>query len=435
MKMDKSWLSVFGVLFTVFFFSACGPTQKELNIRATEIADNIFSTQTAEAPTPTNTLTITPTPSHTETPLPTDTPHPTPTSTPSLTPTSTAPHTITPVPTPEDPMAVYQSDQYHFVIQYPWTWTEQTLNTEEQEMYTAFFIGDDNNLFMISEEDLVETGFGMKTLDEYLEFVIPVIEDSGGEILSMDRTVNTQGLPIEIIEISIEGMMRAKRLIYLHKNQVAFNATYMLPWATFEGLDTLIEYSFSTFSVLEPTSIIFQDDFSDASSGWNQARYAEKIYDYVDGTYIITIKNSSSAFANPGLEFSDAIIEVDVTKISESDKTVFGLTCRNSPRNNNLYLFGINGFGEFGVWKRYSDQWDFIGLDDYQPHESINTGNFTNHLRADCVGRYLVFSINGSKVFAVVDDTNSSGDVGLYVASYSQDVVEIQFDNFIVWQP
>jgi hypothetical protein len=74
-------------LVIVWLMSGCGPSQEELDATATQIAANIFATQTAEAPT------------ETPTPLPTDTPTPTPTntSTPTFTPTPT--ETPTPIPT------------------------------------------------------------------------------------------------------------------------------------------------------------------------------------------------------------------------------------------------------------------------------------------------------------------------------------------------
>jgi hypothetical protein len=107
-------LSVFMYLLLGAILAACrGYSQAERDVQATKIAVGIFATQTAEAPTltntstPTKTPTATNTPTHTPTftPTPTDTPTPTsiPTSTPTpeptLTPTPTATSTATPTPT------------------------------------------------------------------------------------------------------------------------------------------------------------------------------------------------------------------------------------------------------------------------------------------------------------------------------------------------
>ncbi len=77
------------VLFSLLALSlaACGPSPEQVNATATQVAANIFGTQTAQAPTATST--------NTPTPTATSTPTPTPTSTPTSTPT------VTPTPTPD----------------------------------------------------------------------------------------------------------------------------------------------------------------------------------------------------------------------------------------------------------------------------------------------------------------------------------------------
>lgn len=62
------------LLLAVAGLAACGPSQAELDAQATEVAESIFATQTAEAPTATPTPTATPAP--TATPIPTETPRP-----------------------------------------------------------------------------------------------------------------------------------------------------------------------------------------------------------------------------------------------------------------------------------------------------------------------------------------------------------------------
>jgi hypothetical protein len=82
---------------------ACGPSQEELDSHATDTAAALSASQTAEAPTITNTppptATFTPEPTATPTATPTETPTATPTNTPTLTATPTATPTMTPTPT------------------------------------------------------------------------------------------------------------------------------------------------------------------------------------------------------------------------------------------------------------------------------------------------------------------------------------------------
>ena len=66
----------------ILLLCACSPSEEELHLTATQVAKEIFGTQTALAPTATNTLTPTatntplPTSTYTETPTPTNTPPP-----------------------------------------------------------------------------------------------------------------------------------------------------------------------------------------------------------------------------------------------------------------------------------------------------------------------------------------------------------------------
>lgn len=72
-------------LLTGSLLAACGPSQAELDATTTQMAKDIFSTQTAQAPTATETHT--PSPTATVTPTPTSTSTSTSTPTPTLTPT------------------------------------------------------------------------------------------------------------------------------------------------------------------------------------------------------------------------------------------------------------------------------------------------------------------------------------------------------------
>ena len=78
MKTVQFYFLLFCSVILVLFQPACGILDS--SAKETEIAANIFATQTAQAPTdtPTPTITPTPTPTPTETPVPTATPTPTP---------------------------------------------------------------------------------------------------------------------------------------------------------------------------------------------------------------------------------------------------------------------------------------------------------------------------------------------------------------------
>jgi hypothetical protein len=115
-------LSACGIL------SACGPTQADQDATSTQIAANIFATQTAQAPTATATFT------------------PSPTAT--VTPTATATPTLTPTPTPlptKNPLAgefvdgklVMTDQSYKDVIDLGQYWYSEGLLVGETALYDA----------------------------------------------------------------------------------------------------------------------------------------------------------------------------------------------------------------------------------------------------------------------------------------------------------
>lgn len=134
---------------------ACGPSQAELDAQATKFAANIFATQTAAAPTPTNTPapsptpTDTPKPTSTPTSTPTPTPTPSPTALPTNTPTVIAIPTTAPMPWP-DTWNDHAASGFHIALPERWEVVDvdregveailsmlETLNTEWARNTTA----------------------------------------------------------------------------------------------------------------------------------------------------------------------------------------------------------------------------------------------------------------------------------------------------------
>ena len=182
-------------------------------------------------------------------------------------------------------------------------------------------------------------------------------------------------------------------------------------------------------------SVLFQDDFSDPSSGWDRVNVDDGITDYADGAYRIYVNSSDSdVWANPGLKFDDVYVEVDATKIGGSDDNDYGVVCRYQD-GDNFYFFVISSDGYYGVGKVLQGEQQLIGMDSMPPSEVIKKGNVTNHLRAGCVGSKLSLTIN-DQLLGEYDDTDfTAGDVGLVAGSFSEAGVDIHFDNFVVTKP
>jgi hypothetical protein len=185
----------------------------------------------------------------------------------------------------------------------------------------------------------------------------------------------------------------------------------------------------------ESGSVLFQDDFSDPNSQWDRVNVADGITDYEDGAYRIFVNTANTdVWANPNLSFSDVSIEVDATKVGGDDNNDFGVICRYQD-SANFYFFVISSDGYYGISKVVDGSQELIGMEAMPPSDVINTGNVSNHLRADCAGSTLRFFVNG-ELLGEFDDTQfTSGDVGLIAGSFDVAGVDILFDNFVVSKP
>jgi len=181
--------------------------------------------------------------------------------------------------------------------------------------------------------------------------------------------------------------------------------------------------------------VLFQDDFSNTSSGWDRVNLDEGVTDYDNGIYRMYVNETDTdVWANPGLNFTDVHMEVDATKVGGDDNNDFGLICRYMDTDN-FYFLIISSDGYYGVGKVTNGEQQLIGIESMPPSDEINQGNAKNHLRGDCVGNTLSLYVNGVFLASYEDSDLSSGDVGMIAGSFEQPGTEIHFDNFMVLKP
>lgn len=190
-----------------------------------------------------------------------------------------------------------------------------------------------------------------------------------------------------------------------------------------------------TESTALPSNVLFQDNFSDPSSGWDQVSSDEGITDYIDGAYRIYVNDiNTDIWANPGLNFTDTQIEVEATKVGGDDNNDFGIICRYQDVNN-FYFFIISSDGYYGLGKVANGDQQLIGDESMPPSEIIKQGDATNLIQADCIGNQLAIYVNGVKLAEYVDTDFTSGDVGLLAGSFANPGTDIHFKNFKVLKP
>ncbi len=181
-------------------------------------------------------------------------------------------------------------------------------------------------------------------------------------------------------------------------------------------------------------SVLFQDDFSHPTTGWNRFTAAEGTIDYNAAGYRMLVNSLNTNFwSTLHKNFADVRLEVDAGKLGGPDENRIGLVCRFT--EDNYYFFLISSDGFYGIGIYTGGQALLLTQSEMQSSASIHTGLAVNHLRADCVGDTLTFYVNGLQISSVQDARLKSGDVGLLAGTFAQPGVDIIFDNFVALKP
>jgi hypothetical protein len=189
-----------------------------------------------------------------------------------------------------------------------------------------------------------------------------------------------------------------------------------------------------TLSSFAPGKVLFQDDFSDPTSGWVAAKTDYGLFEYTAGAYHIHLaKDDFTTYSLlPDQDYTDVSIEVDVTQTAGPEDAVFGLVCRASGSMSDSYRFLFVGNGSYAILKsngQLTDLGTFL-----KQTQAILPGNATNHIRVDCAGSTLALYANGQKLYETQDSDFQSGQIGLYVADgpSGKGNIDFLFDNFVV---
>lgn len=182
-------------------------------------------------------------------------------------------------------------------------------------------------------------------------------------------------------------------------------------------------------------STLFSDDFSNPPSGWGIWSRDGASVDYHNGGLRILVNEAQYDFWSvAGQRFTDAVIEVEATKIAGPDDNDFGVVCRYQDKDN-FYMLVASNDGYYGIARVKNGEYSMIGADQLQYSSAIAQGQATNSLRAACVGSTFSLSINDVKLMEATDSSFTSGDVGVLAGAYDTQGVDILFDNFIVKKP
>ena len=142
------------------------------------------------------------------------------------------------------PMALYESAEHPFSIQYPAEWIEHP-EVQNGEI-VVWRTGSQGEWFVIVEGSTV---YG-EGLSAYVDAVISIDRqtDPQHEMVSREQTATVQGLSTELLEYTLYGGAHTvSALIYLHDNRIGFRTAYGAPTPRYEEMQDMIAYSFGTF--------------------------------------------------------------------------------------------------------------------------------------------------------------------------------------------
>ena len=194
-------------------------------------------------------------------------------------------------------------------------------------------------------------------------------------------------------------------------------------------------------ATLTPTSepesgaILYEDDFSDLSSGWEEGDFDEGAVGYGEGVYVVTAtEEDNMMWAFGPVSYEDMVIRVETIQVSAppNDNNGYGVFCRLQ-EDDDGYALRISGDGYYAI--HLIEDGEFIDLVDWRRSDAIRQGNASNTIVAECEGTALSLTVNGVLVAEVEDDTFASGSVGFTATSFEPESTEIHFDDLVVTAP
>ncbi|MGQ9785948.1 MAG: FHA domain-containing protein [Anaerolineae bacterium] len=198
-------------------------------------------------------------------------------------------------------------------------------------------------------------------------------------------------------------------------------------WLFLEATPAAVELVSSDFV------LAYQDDFSDHSSGWDDAFDRYTVKQYGNNKYYIEVMTSNLvAWGLANRDVADFQLEVEATQESGPNNNGYGILFRFQDREN-YYRFDISGEGYFLLSKFSHGEWST--LIPWTPSPVLNVGQATNRLMVEALGTRIRVFANGAELGQVTDDSLSHGNFGVFANTFSEPGLVVSFDNIKLWVP
>lgn len=182
-------------------------------------------------------------------------------------------------------------------------------------------------------------------------------------------------------------------------------------------------------------TVLYSDDFSDGSSGWDTYEDEEGSSLYEEG-WLHIINYTTTEYDTISLAhqyFEDFVLEVESRLVAGTDENLHIIVARCG-RVGSYYAFSISADGWYSI-VAITPLWVDVLV---EPARSIyirQGKDITNLVRVECVGTALRLSVNGNLLAEVTDTRFRSGDIGLGASSFANEFTEVAFDNVVVTAP
>jgi len=188
--------------------------------------------------------------------------------------------------------------------------------------------------------------------------------------------------------------------------------------------------------------VIFRDDFSQTTSGWDRHTGSDLTTDYVDGRYLAAVTDPGvDVWARPGLNLSDVAFSADTQYAAGPVNNEYGLICRYDRAGdgrNSFYFFFVSSDGYYALGKIVRDARTILSPAEgsFQPTDAVKLEpEAVNTLTATCDGTHFSLAVNGTVVGEFDDDELKRGDLGVMAGTFDEGGVQITFDNVLVREP
>jgi len=180
--------------------------------------------------------------------------------------------------------------------------------------------------------------------------------------------------------------------------------------------------------------VLFSDDFSDPTGGWDVTSTNNGSTGYQPGGYVIKVTAPNyQLWANPGRSFRDVNVEVTAALVSGPQPNELGVICRYRGADNFMYA-AISTSGTYGLYEVKDAKSTLLNQSGrVASSDAIKPG--ANRLTFSCRGETYELQINGVTAETIERAGFAEGDVGLIAGTFDRGGVEARFSDFVVKQP